>query len=44
MSERFRIWLARLLIRMARRVCVYGFTMDHLDEALKYERKEMWPT
>lgn len=34
-----RIFIARILIKMAIRICVNGFTHDHLSSALKYETK-----
>lgn len=34
-----RMWLMRCLIRIAMRTCVMGFCHDHLQEALKHERR-----
>lgn len=39
MMRRLRILLAGLLIRMARKVCIYGFTDDYLAMALRHEHE-----
>ena len=36
-SDRIRTYVTRFLIRLAMKTCVWGFTYDYLEQALKAE-------